>query len=664
MMLSFTRNAPMTVQEIDHLRDYAGRDGMSVWNLRRLLESGGMPTKAVRVRSADVMMKMPPPQILFWEDNHFLIASRYTRKHVELADPAFGRRRVTWDEFRSSFGNVAIVPEQGLPVTRRRPAAKERYDRFRVRYMLQLSSAKARRSLLAVGLMTVLLDLLAIVTVFLMRSVLLQTGSSVVGTLVAVLLSLSVIEAVGRSARGLIIARTHTAAESYLHTDLFRLMLHQDWRFFARRSKGDLLSRLEFVRELYSKLFNESVLSVFSLVTAVMILGVLTAVSPVASLTVVLMLVGWFGAARFIRRRFVAEATSAVEARVRLGSFAEQVMQGVEGLKGVRGEDAICEMWQVRRAKMAAASRSHRTNSSILDAFLTMASRLSQVVVVALVALAAGREVPAATVFVILSLSGMVITPALAAIRNYISWGELESYIVRFNDLLSRRPISFTRESTSTFQSLSVSGLSFSFGGAKPIIENLRFEIRAGEHLGIWAPSGTGKTTLLRILGGSLESTSGSIEVDGLPLAEATAIGFFCGFVPQEVSLITGTVAENLRVAAPHATDDELWAACALAGIDRELASTPNGLQTRVSANGAGISGGQRQRIAIARALLSQPDVLMLDEATAALDSATEATVIRNLRERTLIVVSHRQELMDMMDRVIYLTPAEIENRH
>src|ERR1700733_13657925 len=223
MMLSFMRNAPMTVQEIDDLRNYAGRDGMSVWNLRRLLEHGGMPTKAVRVRSTDALLKMPQPQILFWEDNPFLIASHYSRKHVELTDPAFGRRRVTWEEFRSSFADIAIVPEAGPLRPRRRAAPRERYDRFRVRYMLQLSESKARRRLLAVGLMTVLLDLLAIVTVFLMRSVLTQTGSSVVGTLIAVLLGLSVIEVTGRSARGLIIARTHTAAESYLHTDLFQL---------------------------------------------------------------------------------------------------------------------------------------------------------------------------------------------------------------------------------------------------------------------------------------------------------------------------------------------------------------------------------------------------------------------------------------------------------
>jgi ABC-type bacteriocin/lantibiotic exporter with double-glycine peptidase domain len=94
-----------------------------------------------------------------------------------------------------------------------------------------------------------------------------------------------------------------------------------------------------------------------------------------------------------------------------------------------------------------------------------------------------------------------------------------------------------------------------------------------------------------------------------------------------------------------------------------ELERMPNGLHTRLAANGSGISGGQRQRLAIARALLSDPDVLLLDEATAALDYRTESAILRNLRDRTLVVVSHRTELMAMMDKVVDLSVQSIPAR-
>jgi ABC-type bacteriocin/lantibiotic exporter with double-glycine peptidase domain len=654
MMLSEARQRAMTVDEVDKLRDHAGRDGMSVASLRRMLGREGMQTNAIRVRDPAALAELPGPQILFWDGNHFLIGDRYGRKYVELSDPAFGRRRVTWDEFNSSFSNIAIIPAAPLPRAPRQPAA-QRSNRFRTRYMLQLSSGSARRRLLLVGLMSVLLDMLALGTIFLMRHILVASGSSIAVALVLALLSSAALEMAGRSLRGVIIARTYTSAEQRIHADLFQLMLRLDWAFFARRSKGDLLSRLEFVRELYAKLFNASVVGAFSLCSAAIIAIVLTLVSPVAGIAVAVIAGACFLAARAIRRNFVARASSAVEARVRLGSFTQEVLQGIEGLKGIRGEDAVCQMWIGQRNKLAAATRSERVQANIIDAIQSAAVRIAQVVVIAAVVLRAGGTVQAGNLFLIISLCSMTLAPVVGSTRNYVAWGELESYIIRLNDLLDRRPFAI-RARRDSFRDLTVDEITFSFEEGQRVLSDISFSIEAGQHVGIWAPSGSGKTTLLRLLSGSLTPGGGSIKVDGTPLREAIADGFFCGIVPQEVALITGTIAENLRIAAPSASDEDLLAACTLAGMAAELKKMQKGLNTRLAANGSGISGGQRQRLAIARALLSNPDLLLLDEATAALDYRTERAIIRNLRDRTLVVVSHRKELMAMMDKVVDLS--------
>jgi ATP-binding cassette subfamily B protein len=604
MLLSEARQQAMTVDEIDDLRNHAGRDGMSVAGLRRMLGRGGMETNAIRVTDPAALAGLPGPQILFWDGNHFLVADRYGRKYVELSDPAFGRRRVTWDEFNSSFSNVAIVPTVPLPRASRQPAA-QRNDRFRIGYMLQLSSSRARYRLLLVGLMSVLLDMLALGTIFLMRHILVASGNSIALALVLALLSSAALEMAGRSLRGVIIAHTYTSAEQRIHTDLFQLMLHLDWAFFARRSKGDLLSRLEFVRELYAKLFNASVVAAFSLCSAAIIAVVLTVVSPVAGATVVVIASACFLAARLIRGTFVARASSAVEARVRLGSFTQEVLQGIEGLKGIRGEDAVCQMWSGQRTRLAAATKSERTQANIIDAIQSAAVRIAQVVVIAAVVLQAGGTIQAGNLFLIISLCSMALAPVVGAARSYIAWGELESYIIRLNDLLDRQPFA-VRERRDGFSQLTVDEVAFSFEEGRTVLADISFTIEAGQHVGIWAPSGTGKTTLLRMLSGSLAPSGGSITVDGSPLADAIAGGFFCGIVPQEVALITGTIAENLRIATPSASDEKLLAACTLAGMAAELGRMPKGLNTRLAANGSGISGGQRQRLAIARAMASR----------------------------------------------------------
>jgi ATP-binding cassette, subfamily B, bacterial len=656
MVLSSKHRRPLSVAEIDELGLQASRDGMSVADLRRAIRNGGMEMKTLRINKIQSLASMPRPQILYWDSNHFVVAEAYARKYVAIADPAFGRRRVDWDEFAQHFTNIAMVPAEATAGQRGGLRQQHKRGKFRINYMLQLSQREYRRRLIGIGIATVCLDAIALSTIFLLRYILAHVGVTAVGALIATLVALATVEVVGLGLRGVLIARTQTATETRMHTELFQGLLRLDWTFFVRRSKGDLLSRLEFVRELYSRLFHDYVLAIFGLATSVFALAGLAAVNVRVAAALMAITAVCFGAGYVFRESFVSIASSAVEARVRLGSFSDEVLHGLEGLKGVRAERAIGEAWRTRRSRLAAVSRQVRLQTGILDAIQSVVVRVAQVIVVAVVAATASNQASTGNLVAILSLSGMALTPILIAIRNYITWGELESYVTRYNELLERCP-SVQREigSGGKFECMSVNDVSFAFGGGRNIIENLSFEIHRGEHIGIQAPSGTGKSTLLRIISGSLKPTRGSVMVNDRPLDEAVEKGFFCGIVPQEITLISGTIAENLRMAAPHATDEDLLHACAAAGLGRDLDRMPNGLYTRLAVNGGGISGGQRQRIAIARALLSSPDLLLLDEATAALDFETEASIIRNLRGKTLVVVSHREDLMNMMDHIISL---------
>jgi len=656
MVLSSSRREPLSVEEIDELSAQASRDGMSIGALRRVLHNGGIQTRALRVNDSGVLPSLPTPQILYWDENHFVVAERYARGYVVVADPALGRRRVPWEEFGRHFTNVVIAPKRELLRGARRQSL-HRNGKFRIKYMLGLSDARYLRRLTGIGLATVALNILSLGTVFVLRLTLSHVGVTVVNALLTALTVLAAIEVTGLGLRGLLIAGTQTETEAQMHTKLFECILQMEWSFFQRRSKGDLLSRLEFVRELYSRLFHDFVLTMFGVGTSVITLAALATVNIVAAVAVILTALACFVTARLIRDNFVSAATTAVEARIRLGGFVDEVLHNLEGLKGVRAEPAVGEMWRSRRTRLASVSRGDRLRSNALDAVQSAVVRATQVVVVAIAALTASRTESAGNLVAVLTLSGMSLTPLLLAIRNYVTWGEMESYVTRFNDLLERLPTApRMMNSRAAFERLAVRNVSYAYGGGRKVLDSLTFDISSGEHIGIWAPSGTGKTTLLRIIAGSLQPTEGSVHVNERPLADALADGFFCGVVPQDPAVISGTIAENIRVAKPDANDDEVMAACSAAGLAADISQMPAGLETRLAVNGGGISGGQRQRIAIARAVLSCPDVLLLDEATAALDYRTEASIIRNLRHMTLIVVSHREDLMHMMDRVISLT--------
>ncbi|RMB25732.1 ATP-binding cassette subfamily C protein [Sphingomonas sp. PP-F2F-G114-C0414] len=204
---------------------------------------------------------------------------------------------------------------------------------------------------------------------------------------------------------------------------------------------------------------------------------------------------------------------------------------------------------------------------------------------------------------------------------------------------------------------------------AAPVFTGLDFTIGVGEMAGLSGPSGTGKTSVVDLLTGLLEPTAGRIMIGDAVLAPATLAGWRrrLAYVPQDSYLINDSLRRNLTWGSAVRADANLWQALAQAGAADMVAAMPDGLETRVDERGTRLSGGERQRIALARAILRDPDLLILDEATNAIDVATEQAVIANLRRAlprtTILIVAHREETLRACDRVIALEafrPTEI----
>lgn len=193
------------------------------------------------------------------------------------------------------------------------------------------------------------------------------------------------------------------------------------------------------------------------------------------------------------------------------------------------------------------------------------------------------------------------------------------------------------------------SGVEFAYATSpRPVLRGFDMHVPAGETHAIVGATGAGKSTVIKLLLRLYEPTTGSISVDGNRIEDLTLYSLreAMGFVAQDVYLFQGTVRDNLALGRPDATDDEIWAAVELAEARDFITAMPHGLDTVVGERGQKLSGGQRQRLTIARAILADPAVLVLDEATSAVDNETEAAIQRSLRRvsvgRTTVVVAHR----------------------
>lgn len=198
-------------------------------------------------------------------------------------------------------------------------------------------------------------------------------------------------------------------------------------------------------------------------------------------------------------------------------------------------------------------------------------------------------------------------------------------------------------------------------GAARPALDGVSLDLGPGETVALVGRSGSGKTTLTNLILRTLAPAGGEIALDGQRVEDVPAewVRAHVALVPQDPHLFHGTIAENLRVAKPDATDAELMAACAAANVDRCVASLPQGLATRVGERGALLSGGQVQRLAIARALLKDAPIVVLDEPTSQIDLETEAVIHEALERlahrRSVLLVAHRLSTVRKADRIVVL---------
>jgi HlyB family type I secretion system ABC transporter len=610
--------------------------------------------------------RLQTPAIIPWNES-FAVVYEVKSQRVTLAVPELGIVRRKPSEL--------VTEEEGiLPVLLIQPTSETPQKKFGLSWFLP-SLYTYRGVLIEVFAASFFVQLFGLanplITQIIIDRVLIQNSPSTLQILGGFLILIAVFEAILTSLRTYLFVDTTNRIDLALGSEIIDHLLRLPLRYFDRRPVGELATRvneLEHIRQFLTgtalTVVLDAVFSVIYIVVMLIYSPILTAIS-LAMLPLFILLTALVSP--IVRRQLRTKA----ELNARSQSYLVEVLSGIQTVKAQNIELRSRWKWQEQYARYvsagfktvlthtAATSTSHFLNqiSSLLvlwaGAYLVLDNKLS------LGGLIAFRII-----------AGYVTSPLLRLTQLWQNFQETALSIERLSDILDSPTES---EDIDNIPMPAIEGtvryenVSFRFNPGTPMqLNNINLDFSAGHFIGIVGQSGSGKSTMMKLLPRLYPLESGRILIDGYDInkVDLYSLRRQIGIVPQDTLLFEGTVQENIAINHPDATSEEIINAAKIAAAHEFIMNLPNGYNTRVGERGASLSGGQRQRIAIARTVLQNPQILILDESTSALDYDAERQVCLNLadafRGRTVFFITHRLSSIRAADRILLMDSGSV----
>jgi HlyB family type I secretion system ABC transporter len=481
-----------------------------------------------------------------------------------------------------------------------------------------------------------------------------------------------VFDALLRILRGYVSSHTGARVDALIGSEVMHHLLHLPFRHFETTPAGLIGERVRQLDTIRTFFTGQMPMVIVDLAFVVVFLVVLVFLHPLLALITVAAVPVFVGLSFAFHRRQAQLVEQAFAANAAKSSQLGEAVQNALTVKGLGLEAEVERRWDQRLALAAwTGFRANHLNNTVaaLGHALTLAVSLLILSIGALQVIEGEMTIGA------LIAANILATRALAPLRLLVgAWTQVQEVRKAFEriDDIMKEPTEAAPGEVGPAQRLDgkvvFENLGFAFEeGRAAALEGVDLTVPAGTIMGVIGPSGSGKTTLMRLLQGLYAPQSGRVLLDDTDIAHlsSAAVRQQLGVVPQEVQLFAGTVRENIQMGSGHNDPERVVAVAKFVGAHDFIQRLPQGYDTPLAERGVGLSAGQRQMLAIARALIRNPRILILDEATSDLDPASEEQFLRALkrasRGRTVIVVSHRLAPLSIADRVALLIDGRVE---
>ena len=644
---------------------HTASDGTSLKAICAAATELGLAARALKV-SARHLDQMPLPAICHWEGNHWVVLADVSAKHVRVADPGRGWRKLPREEFLAKWSGYAALFDYTIAFEQ---APVSAVSLAWLWPFLREHRATLTQALLLAGLVSLLGLLFPIFTQLVVDKVIVERAPGLLTLVLLGMVASLVFLLVANLLQQYLLSFTAVRLDTAVLDFLTRRLLALPMDYFKSRRTGDIQRRLDGARQLRQFLVQHGIDGLLAVVQFAGCLALMALYSVRLTGVFLLTVPLYAGLMVFSRRVLRPLFADLEEAHGRYASHQIDAIKGIEAVKAAGAELAFRDAMLTQFLKVS--RQQFRGNFTML-AYHSVLQAIGLVATVlflwagANLVVAGGMSVGAFVAFSsLLALAGVAILHALGA------WDQLQFMSVllnRLNDIFEHEPEQGRDRSRlvpvkSLEGHLELRGVGFRYGGPESpdILKGITLEIPAGKTFALVGRSGCGKTTLVKLVSGLIEPTAGTVHFDRVDSRTLNHrdLRRHIGFVLQENHMFDETILRNIAFGDPEPDFDRVLWAAQMANAHEFIQRLPLGYETRIGETGLAISGGQKQRVAIARALYHDPPILIFDEATSALDTESERAIQQNLGQltqgRTCLVIAHRLSTIRDADKIVVL---------
>lgn len=625
-----------------------GRDGYSFGKIKKIFESRGIIANSYRVKKLEVLQKIRLPCIVFWSNDHFVVLYKITKKHMYIMNPARGYEKYRIGEFLEHFSNAIMVAEP-------KEDFKPRKSKVRSPWRKVFSLLLTNKMRIVFAVISAIISYIIMLQVPTLTSNIIDNAMNLcdlsnITYLAKILTALILFYLFMIMVRNTNIMIFNMIFCDKIEKQTFEHLLKLPYKFYDLRTSGDLLYRISSLSG-FRELFTTQVVSgIVDIGTVCFILFFLLKKS--FYLTVVVLLLSLFNVlfllitkgpiARSINKEVVEQAE--------MQSVENECLITISSIKTAGIEEQIFENWYKHLKKVISCYK-ERYNLNNLYMAVTSTFQIFAPIVILLLGIQQyyNHNMTLGEVVAFESLASMLFATEVSIFSAYTQFVLASTYLGRVNDIwCEEEEKRYSRKiEIDMIGRIEIRNLSFAYSkDSIEVLHDINMKIESGQRIAIVGKSGSGKSTIGKVIAGLYSATKGNVYFDDIDINDIkkSSLCGQIGVVPQEVYLLNRSIRDNITMNNQDITEEEVINACKAVEIYDEIMQMPMGLNTIVSEMGLNLSGGQRQRIALAKVLLHKPKIVILDEATSALDTINEKSITNYLRYAgcTQIIVAHR----------------------